>query len=168
MKYFYSAADFCAHIAKLFKQVTPIAGPGIRIEDTANGKRISCTIEPVTNRSSGVIPGYKGPFAIVDNGDDSFKCVNNALSDAAQTAFPAGVVYFGYYTRSVAALLDIPTDNIVWLESKYNGSDYVSELKCGTALPEYVVGVNIYVVGITGDIIDQQLRDNYDLKWVLV
>ena len=163
-KTFTNWKECCKYLFELIGKNKVLAGSNTLIEDTGSGIRVHAQ----AGGSGGSNDEYKGPFAIVDNGDDTFKCVNNALSDAAQTAFPAGVVYFGYYTRSVAALLDIPTDNIVWLESKYDGSDYVSELKSGSELPEYVEGVNIYVVGITGASIDQQLRDNCDLKWVLV
>ncbi|MEI8245824.1 MAG: hypothetical protein WCI51_08345, partial [Lentisphaerota bacterium] len=70
MKFFYNAQSFCDHLAKLFKRVTPIAGKGILIEDTDNGKRISCTVEPVTNSGS-ASNEYNGYFKVINTGGRS-------------------------------------------------------------------------------------------------
>ena len=173
MKFFYNAQSFCDHLAKLFKRVTPIAGKGILIEDTDNGKRISCTIEPV-NRGSGSAPTdeYKGYFAIVY--DDELECYvcgnNNGIIVPGSST--AGWVYFGYYTRLVLAIGGIQTGEYVWLECSYNGTDYVGELKHGldADVPEGTPDLNVQIVGyVTNDDIPIQVQKGiYDLRFLLM
>lgn len=65
MKNFYDVKSFCDHLAKLFKRVTPIAGKGIKIEDTDNGKRISLDGE-ITGKTGGAASVELGYFTVID------------------------------------------------------------------------------------------------------
>jgi len=130
-------------------------------------------IRPYHNTgSSGTVDAaaYKGVFAIVAGENDTFKCVNNALPVNAQNTSPAGIAYIGYLTISVAALLNIPANNYVWLETSYSeeNSTYTTILNSGAEVPEGSQGFNVFYVGFAGDSIDQSLKENYDARWLLL
>lgn len=113
---------------------------------------------------------YSGVFAIIAGENDTYKCVNNALSSAIQDTSPAGIAYIGYLTISVAALLAIQPDSYVWLETSYSeeNSTYTTILNSGAEVPEGSQGFNVFYVGFAGDSIDQSLKENYDARWLLL
>lgn len=143
MKYFYNAKAFCDHLAKLFKRVTPIAGTGILIEDTDNGKRISCTVEPV-NRG-GTSSEYKGYLKAIDASTQSgevttykVKVVNGA-DTASATA--------GYYQHGlrdisvpVSSEITITTSGYVYVTITHDGTNYVFTFAFASSVPASTQG----------------------------
>jgi hypothetical protein len=141
----------------------------IRLNETAGGTTISVINQKNSASGTGAASeSYAGPFAIVADSEtlDKYKCVNNTLLPEDQLLDPAGGVYFGYVIRNVDPITGIELGDIVWIEAKYENSDYVATLNHGVALPGDVEGTVFYIVGTVGATIDQQLKTNLDLRFV--
>lgn len=132
MKFLYSTKAFCDHLARLFKQVTPIAGTGIKIEDTDNGKRISCTVEPVNGGGSASVE-YKGYFKVVaGDTEGTIKIINGADEESSIAGiFSTG----GQNIGCPVAELTVDDAGVVYAHSWFEEGEYHVEFDSDTTLP---------------------------------
>jgi hypothetical protein len=154
MKFCYTAAEFCTHIAKLFKQVTPIAGKGIKIEDTDNGKRISCTVEPVNNGGSASVE-YKGYFKVVTGDTEgTIKIINGADEESAIAGiFSTG----GQNIGCPVAELTVDDAGVVYAHSWFEEGEYHVEFIFNSAVLEVDREVFIPLASINSDLFPAQI-----------
>jgi len=125
MKYFYTAKEFCDHLTKLLRWSKPIAGDGIRIEQTDNGRKIICTVQPVTNSGSASVE-YNGCLKVIDASNENTGMNVSIIDGYSADEDICGYVYIDdFYPINTAKDLDVSDSGYVLLTIDSTSKDVV-------------------------------------------
>jgi|GEM_PF-3213643 len=176
MSAFYSWTEAVKYLKSLVVRSTPLAGPGIAIEQTPAGRRVSLE----GHLASGGSSSYAGQFMLKASNDDDesyLEVVNGALDEDVQQDNPCGQVRVGGNVINVDSYIDdapSPASGYVYVLVSYEYVDdadtptYKAEIKLGAGLPyEHSNGVwtvvtelGTYATDANGDISVTQVWTN--------
>ena len=131
--------DAVQYLSDLLKKMQPLAGPGITIEQTANGRKI----RSMATGDGGGSGEYDGPFAVRDYSDDTGLRVfveDGAYPDEDKAG------YYEHGTNAVAVpssdIIDITASGWVWIKITWSSSAYVFEygFSATSAMPSNAAG----------------------------
>jgi len=168
MSAFYSWTEAVKYLKSLVVRSTPLAGPGIALEQTPAGRRISLE----GHLASGGSSSYAGQFMLKASNDDDesyLEVVNGALDEDVQQDNPCGKVKVGGNLIDIDSYIDnapTPASGYVYVEVSYTYADdattpiYTAAIKLNTGVPaDYhngawtvVTEIGTYATDTNGDI----------------